>query len=216
VGGRVGRSIGRRRVSIVTAVSVGAATLGGTLGGHVSGRLSWSLAAFVATMLAGMGCAYYLDRRSHPDEDSSALPEGLPVAGVSVVSDVSGGAVGGPTDPAWLIPQASPAAAMPGEGSRRTQLKEEWVAAVMAFSDMQRPEFRSLLLTRMGDALGLGSPFAVPYSAMASDHVNEIVDSCWGYESRGKAFRALGESLIRLRPYTSAADHMRRLLGDIP
>jgi hypothetical protein len=203
-GGRVGRSIGRRRVSIVAALSVGAGTLGGALGGHVSSRLTWSLAAFAATLLTGMGCAYYLDRRSRADEGSPALPDGSPI--------IDDGAVGG--GPSQLIAHASAPAAMPATGSDRTQPKEDWVAAVMAFSDIQKPDFRGLLLTKMGDALGLRAPFAATYSAMASDHVTEIVNSCCGYEDDGKALRALAETLIKLRPNTSAAANLRRMLRD--
>jgi hypothetical protein len=199
----------------VAALSVGAGTLGGALGGHISGRLTWSLAAFVGTLLAGMGCAYYLDRRSRVD----IAPDGGPVAGPG------GDTVGSAPDPGQLSPAgpgqpiahgSNPEAAMPAMDSGHTQPTQAWVAAVMAFSDIQKPDFRSLVLTMVGEALGLNAPFAATYSNAASDHVTEIVNSCWGYEDRCGALRALGETMIRLRPHTAAAANMRRLLGGSP
>lgn len=193
----------------MAALSVGAGSLGGALGGQVSGQLTWSLVAFVATLLTGMGCAYYLDRRSRADEGSPALPDGTATVSTATAGDARGDA----PDPGQLAAHASaPAKATTAAGSGHAQSKEEWVTAVMAFSDMQKPDFRSLLLAKMADALGLSAPFAATYSAMAGDHVTEIVNSCWDYEDRGKALRALAEALMKLRPNTGAAARIRHML----
>jgi hypothetical protein len=94
--------------------------------------------------------------------------------------------------------------------------KESWIAAAMMFADMQDPEFRRSILRQMGDRLGLGQPFPVPYRPLARDHAAEIVDQCWDFKDPGAARRALAESLVTLRPDTRAAVNLERMLADSP
>ncbi|MGA5505829.1 nucleosidase [Streptomyces umbrinus] len=51
----------------------------------------------------------------------------------------------------------------------------EWVKALMAFDDMARGDFRHGLLSDMGRVLGLPHAFIAAESAVARDHVREIV-----------------------------------------
>jgi hypothetical protein len=92
--------------------------------------------------------------------------------------------------------------------------KGTWVAGVMAFADMEDPDFRRTVLRQVGDRLNLGRAFSVPYRPVARDHVVEIVDRCWEFRDPGAARNALAETLTSLRPDDSAADHLKRILED--
>ncbi len=83
---------------------------------------------------------------------------------------------------------------------------------VLQFADIEDPEFRRQVLQLMGDLLGLGRPFAVPYRAMARDHVIAIVDRCWAFRNPDAARRALVEALRELRPDDGATDRLQSLI----
>jgi hypothetical protein len=96
--------------------------------------------------------------------------------------------------------------------TKTTVAKATLVAMVLQFSDIEDPEFRRQLLQSMGDHLGLGRPFAVPYRAMARDHVIAIVDRCWAFKDPDAARHALVGALSELRPDDGATDRLRSLI----
>jgi Effector-associated domain 2 len=102
---------------------------------------------------------------------------------------------------------AAHAAIVPGAS------KGDWIESVMAFADIDDPEFRRTVLRLMADWLGLGNTFETSYRPMARDHVIEIVDRCWAFKDKDAARRALADSLISLRPNDRAAGHLARLVA---
>jgi hypothetical protein len=89
--------------------------------------------------------------------------------------------------------------------------KADWTAAVMAFQDMDDPEFRRTVLRLMADRLGLAHTFETSYRPMARDHVLEIIDRCWAFKNKDAARRALADTLISLRPNERAAGELAQL-----
>lgn len=90
--------------------------------------------------------------------------------------------------------------------------REDWVSAVLAFADMEHPEFRHDVLQMMGEALGLGRPFEASYRERARDHVNQIVISCREFVEPDLALVALVRALVTLRPSTGAARAIQGML----
>jgi nucleoside phosphorylase len=88
----------------------------------------------------------------------------------------------------------------------------EWVKALMAFGDMAKADFRQGLLSDMGRILGLPHAFSAAESAMARDHVREIVRRMNAYRDPPAAHAALYEALEFARPDDAALDELRRLL----
>lgn len=171
--------------------------MAGVVGTQVTGlRLTWALVVFAALVIAGMAITYRVDRSTRIASET---------ADVKSVTDGSGAAA-----PLSGAP-APPTAPVATTGSADARCKDAWVSAVMAFSDIQDPDFRRRLLRKMGDNLHLEGPFEAMYSAMARDHVVEIVNSCWAYERSDEARRALADALTSLRPNTRAAANLRRL-----
>lgn len=101
-------------------------------------------------------------------------------------------------------PQASSAWALASRG--------DWVSAVLAFPDMELPEFRLDVLQMMGEALGLDYPFGVSYRPIARDHVNQIITVCREHVAPELAFAALVRALVVLRPETRAARAIQNML----
>jgi Effector-associated domain 2 len=91
--------------------------------------------------------------------------------------------------------------------------RDEWVDAVMAFIDIEDPEFRRAVLRRMGDLLGLDHSFMTSYRPVARDHVVEIVARCWDFRDRNAALAALADALTTLRPDDRASDGIRHIPG---
>ncbi len=89
--------------------------------------------------------------------------------------------------------------------------KGAWVTAIMAFADIEDPEFRRIVLRQMGDRLNLGRSFLAPYRSVARDHVVEIVDRCWEFKDPDAARNALARTLISLRPDDGAVGQLERL-----
>jgi hypothetical protein len=89
--------------------------------------------------------------------------------------------------------------------------KDAWIAAVMAFADIEDPVFRNDVLRLMGDELSLGHPFPVPARQMARDHVIQIVSRCWDFKDPDAARRALAVALRKLRPDDGASEQLARL-----
>jgi Effector-associated domain 2 len=96
--------------------------------------------------------------------------------------------------------------------ARAAPSKTALVTAVMGFADIEDPDFRRLVLQQMGDNLGLGRPFPVPYQSMARDHVTAIINRCWDFRDPDAARRALVDALSALRPYDAATDHLRSVI----
>ena len=90
--------------------------------------------------------------------------------------------------------------------------KTALIAVVLQFADIEDPEFRRQVLQSMGDLLELGRPFAVPYRAMARDHVIAIVDRCWAFKDPDAARRALVGAFSELRPDDGATDRLRSMI----
>jgi hypothetical protein len=96
----------------------------------------------------------------------------------------------------------------------RAASKGDWVDAVMAFPDIEDPEFRRTVLRLMGDQLRLGHSFAVSYRSVARDHVIEIVGRCWDFKDPQAGRRALADALAWLRPDDKAATHLAQMAED--
>lgn len=90
--------------------------------------------------------------------------------------------------------------------------REEWVSAVLAFADVELPEFRLDVLQMMGESLALGRPFGASYRPMARDHVNQIITRCREYVEPDLAFAALVRALVMLRPDTRPARAIQDML----
>ncbi|MFI0761934.1 hypothetical protein ACH4PX_31585 [Streptomyces anulatus] len=88
----------------------------------------------------------------------------------------------------------------------------EWVSALMAFEDMGRGDFRHSLLADMGRVLGLPRAFMATESAMARDHVREIVRRINAYRDPPAARRALYSALEHARPDDGALEELSQLL----
>ena len=143
---------------------------------------------------------------------AQAKPRGSAPSGVAAVAgehvaQASGGAEG--------VKMSGQAESSHTREAGTAACKDAWVAAVMAFSDMEDSEFRRIVLRRMGDELNLGRAFSVPYNPLARDHVVEIVDRCWDFKDRGEALRALAEALIWLRPDNRSAGNLKRMLKEV-
>jgi hypothetical protein len=100
----------------------------------------------------------------------------------------------------------------PAAATKTPVTKTALIAVVSQYADIEDPEFRRQVLLLMGDLLGLGRPFAVPYRAMARDHVVAIVDRCWAFRDPAAARRALVGALSELRPDDGATDRLRSLI----
>ena len=99
--------------------------------------------------------------------------------------------------------------------TKTTVTKTALVAGVLQFADIEDPEFRRQVLQLMGDFLGLGRPFAVPYRTMARDHVVAIVDQCWAFKDPDAARRALVGALSELRPDDGATGRLIRAVEQV-
>ncbi len=101
----------------------------------------------------------------------------------------------------------APASGVP-DPSAKTSVRN----ALMEFDDIQDPEFRRQVLRLMGERLGLGYPFSVPYRAMARDHVIEVVDRVWDFRDPAAARSALAGALETLRPDDAATMRLKALI----
>ena len=199
----------RVRLSWVWCGRIIALVAVGLLGGYL-----WRVGLSKANALAGvlsllvavvaLAAPYLLPPASQHD---GSLPELAGSAHPGAKTDAhltpEGGARGLP------LPSAAPARAQDPASA-----KESWIAAVMMFTDMQDPDFRRAILRLMGDRLGLGQPFSVPYRPLARDHVVEIVDQCWNFRNPNAALRTLAGVLVSLRPDTRAAVNLEQILAD--
>ncbi|MFJ9607430.1 hypothetical protein ACIRS1_13945 [Kitasatospora sp. NPDC101176] len=70
--------------------------------------------------------------------------------------------------------------------------------------DLHQPDFRHLVLVDLGRRLGLATPFAVPDSALAVDHLMDLVHACRRWHDPLDALTRLADGLRTLRPGTAA------------
>jgi hypothetical protein len=205
-----------RRLSVGAALTFGVAAVAAVIGSQITARLTLRLVIFAAFVLAGMAVTYWVDRGTRVENETNGRTEEVRrpttsslAADSSAASDFSVASRSPATS--WLPTAASsgapPLTPDPGPAAR----KAAWVSAVMAFDDIADPDFRLRLLSGMGDSLNLGRAFQAKYSAVARDHVIEIVNSCWRFMDAAKARRALAETLIGLRPDDAAAAGLRSL-----
>ena len=198
----------------VVAVAVLAALIGyfWTVGLDKADNIAVVLTLFVAAI--SLAAPYLLPASAGATPAQAAVP----VAAPSITATVNGGHfgqardTGGKGDKVVSDVAASPTSA--GESKAGWADKDRWIAAVMAFTDIEDPEFRRAVLRLMGDRLELGHAFSASYRPVARDHVFEIVDRCWAFKDPPDAARrALADSLISLRPDDRGVGLLKLLPG---
>jgi hypothetical protein len=102
---------------------------------------------------------------------------------------------------------------MSHEWKWQEEFTERLVAALKAFPDMQREDFRSLFLTRVGEKLELPGPFPAKHSQDPIQALYLIVDECREYKDKAAAVRALSAAMRALKPTAEACAELDECAG---
>ncbi|MFE9020687.1 hypothetical protein ACFYNL_19290 [Streptomyces sp. NPDC007808] len=127
----------------------------------------------------------------------------------------SGTRHGAAPQPALAEVQRPPAEAQPAApaAAEDEPTHSEWLDALLAFPDLHRLDYRFDLLQLMGQHLRLPSAFEVESRSSTRPHLLQIVMKCSRYDSQGRAFGALYNSMTELVPYDRALERLRELVA---
>jgi hypothetical protein len=95
------------------------------------------------------------------------------------------------------------------EGAWTADFADELFESLAAFSDMEDPDFRRLILKHARGYLGSPAALSVKASSVMRDHLLEIVHACAAYREPPRAVSAIVDTIAELRPDAAALARLR-------